>query len=209
MKNYRFLLAALALFATGFLPLLAADNLIWSGTGTGTGTLSYAVVPHTGKSLSSSTAQPLLTYLNATSDTNSAVVKFYNAGPPTACNFTNLGTTLYVALSNTTNSATAFTNANGYSGLVLIYHKRTGVFDRRILGTATGGTNLVTTVATTNFVGDLVWPLAVAGSIPVGVGTKEINGAGIFCGEPGEPLVFEITGTTNSTINAACARYYP
>lgn len=194
------------------LSTIAADAFYAAGTGTGTSTLAFAVVPHTGKSQSGlvTPAQPLLTYLNATTDTNGAV-QFYNAGQATACNFTNLGTTMYVNVTNTTLGTGPWTNANGYAGIILIYHKATGVYDRRILGAATGGTNLVTTVATTNQIGDLVWPMAATGTIPVNVTTKELNasagGGGIYVADPGEPLLFEIRGGTNCAINAWSGRY--
>lgn len=206
---FAFVLVTFAIVIT--LPAADPAYTVWAGPGTGSTTLSYCVVPHTGKSASGyQTVQPVLTYLNATSDTNASKVQFYNVGTPAVCNFTNLGTTAYVALTNTTSGGvTAFTNANGYNGKVLIYNKATKLYHVRTLGVAIGATNLVMTVATTNLVGDLIWPLQTAGSIPVGVATKELNGPGIYAGDPGEPLLFDITGGTNCAINAAAARYYP
>lgn len=208
-------LVALAIFGLfALMTVKAADTYFAAGTaiGVNTGAVVYAVVPHTGKSQSGlvTPAVPLLTYLNATTDTNGAV-QFFNCGTPVACNFTNLGTTIYVQNTNTTGATTLFTNANGYNGTVIIYNRASGLYHLRTLGVATGNTNLVTTVATTNQIGDLIWPLANAGTIPVNATTKELNasagGGGIFVGDPGEPLVFLIRGGTNCAINAWSARY--
>jgi len=211
MKKTLNILAAACLAVASFLitePVHAADTGIWAGVGNGTGTLSWAVVPHTGKAVPASVtpALPVLTYINATSDTAAGKVQFYTAGKPCFVNNTNLGTTAYVNITNSMTQAASGFNTNG--GIILIYHKATGLFDRRILGAAVSGTNLVTTVATTNALQDVIWPLTTSGNIPVGVATKELNGPGIYAGEPGKPLVFEITGGTNSSINGACARFF-
>ena len=202
-------LALVAVAVTITAPVVtAAEQGIWAGVGNGTGTLSWAVVPHTGKASPASTppAQPLLTYLNATSDSSTGKVQFYNAGRPAFCSSTNLGVTNFVSITNAMTLAASGFNTN--AGVILIYHKSSGLFDRRILAGSSSGSHLVTTVATTNGVGDIIWPMATTGNIPVGVATKELNGPGIYASDPGEPLMFEITGGTNSSINGACARFY-
>jgi hypothetical protein len=210
MKIKHLIVASLlALVSIIITPLRAAptDMTVWAGGGA-TNTTSWAAVPHTSRGSTGNTAvSPVLTYLNATSDAAAGKVQFYNAGRPAVCAYTNLGTTIYLNITNAMTLATGGFNTN--AGVILIYHKASGLFDRRVLGGSPSGTNLVTTVATTNLVGDIIWPMTPAGYIPVGAATKEIVGTGIYSGEPGEPLLMDITGTSNSCINAASARFAP
>lgn len=209
MKNIScaVVLTAALLLAT---PAKALETFsVWAGGGTAVSTtLSYTVV----STLSRNGGQPRLTYLHASSDKSTSKIQFYNATTNTQENFTNSTVTLFVATNSVMTNTTTFFNTN--SGIILIRHQLTDVYERRILTASTGTTNLVVTVAPTYAVipGDQIWQMSTnvvdgAGIIPWGATTNSINGTGIFSGRRGLPLLIEIDGTTGCSLNAACATY--
>lgn len=202
MKKTSILTAVL--LALVITPAFAVDELaVWAGGGTDVSTnLCYSVVSANSKNQGS----PVLTYLNATSDKAGSVVQFYTAGQPVVANDTNTTVTIPVNVSNSSN----YFNANG--GIIVIQHKATDTYERRVLTTFTGTTNIVVTVAptTTVAIGDIIWPMTAAGSIPVGNATLTLGpGDGIYCGQKMKPLLMEIDGTSACQINAAAAKFVP
>jgi len=195
------LIAVLALGAlTAPRAQAAPDELtVWAGGGTDVGTtLCYAVT----STYSRSGGSPVITFLSATSDKGASVVQFYTAASPVQCNYTNSTVTIPV------------TSTNGFnfsSGIIVIRHWLTDTYERRILTTSTGSTNLTVTSAPTAAVlpGDQIWPMATAGAIPCGNTTLTLNGTGIYSGQRGKPLLFEVDCGTNGQINAAWAAYVP
>lgn len=200
----KLLLAAALLTAVTINPAQAAlDELSafsFGGTDVST-TLCYSVV----STYSKNGGQPLVTYLNVTSDKAASVVQLYSAGSPVNTTFTNSTVTLFV------NSTNGF---NQGSGIIVIRHWYTDTYERRVLTTSTGPTNLVVTVAPTVAVipGDQIWPETTAGFIPCGVTTAtalSLNGPGIIAGQRGKPLLLEVDCTTNGQINVVSGTYVP
>lgn len=175
----------------------SAQLTAWSGGGTLVSTnTSYAVVSANG----AAGTTPVLTYLNATSEKATSKVQFYQiTNAPLAVTVTNSTVNLYVA------------RTNGYvSGdIIIIQHKANDNYERRVLTTSLASTNLVVTVAPTQVTvpGDIIYRAATAGSIPVGATTKELSGPGLYSGQAGKPLLFEVDGTNAPSINAAAARF--
>lgn len=136
--------------------------------------------------------QPLITYINATGDTAASVVKFYNVTQRTTANYVNATNVIPV------------TATNGFSSgdVIVIQHVAADTYERCLL-TTMGSTNLLTTIAPTSAlaVGDNIFKVTAAGTISVGSATKELNGAGIFSGTRGNPLLVEINGIGTNTIN--------
>lgn len=227
------LIGALSLLAISVWAAIGFTRISVGGqTFNGSTKTNYAIIP-----VDSSVAYgtPNITYLNATSDTNAGavagIVQFYKTTNFTtsvpAAGFTNTTTVFYV---NSTNlfvsgdilviehiSATNNPDVpNTYEMGVL------GGFGARVLtnvitsGGATGTyTNYAYTmtnaVTGTNAiaVGDNIYQMSTvqAGTIPVGVATKELNGSGIFSGQMSKPLLITIIGGTNATINAVSANF--
>lgn len=196
-------LVVLTAFTVPSAPAAPLDELsAWGVGGTDVSTtLCYSVVSTFSRIPGGGT--PMMTYVNATSDKAGSVIQFYTAGSPVQCNFTNSTVTIPV------------TSTNGFnfsSGVIVIRHYLTDTYERRVLTTSTGSTNLVVTSApgTTTIPGDQIWPMTTAGSIPVGSATKELNGgSGIYAGQRAKPFLFEIDGTSACQINAAGGTYLP
>lgn len=169
----------------------------FSSGGTDVGTnLCYAIVSANGKNLKT----PVVTYLNLTSDKAGSVAQFYTAGAPTAA--THVSTTVSIPVTLT----------NGYASgdIIIIRHTGTDTYERRILTTFTGATNLTVTVAPTVAlaIGDLVYEATAAGAIPCGATTNlTINGVGIYSGQAGKPLLIDLDGTSAVQLNAVSATY--
>jgi len=188
---------ALALCALFAMPLSAADAIpAFAGGGTDVGTnLCYAVVSANGKDQGT----PVVTFLSATSDLSSSAVTFYSAGTPTYANY----------VSTTTSCPVASTNGFAANDVIIIRHVAADTYERRIVDTFTSATNLTVTVAPTTAlaVGDLVYKATAGGTIPVGNTTLTLNGAGIYAGQKGKPLLLEVNGTSACQVNAVAATY--
>lgn len=194
-------LALLTMLAFTSIPTAQAapeELSVWSGGGTDVSTtLCYTVVSANSKN----NGQPVVTYLNATSDKAASVLTFYTAGTPTSCNYTN--TTVSIPVNST----------NGFAAndVIVIWHKLTDTYERRIVDTFTSATNITVTVASTaaTVPGDQIYKATAAGTIPVGNATKELNGTGIYSGQRGKPLLIDLDGTSAVQVNAASAIYVP
>jgi hypothetical protein len=158
-------------------------------------TLCYAILSTAGEGGKA----PVITYLNATSDKAGSIIQFYTCGQVVSASH---GSTTVSVPVNATNGFTA-------ADIIIIRHGATDTYERRILDTFTSATNLTTTVAPSVALvpGDIIYKAVVAGTIPVGAATKELNGVGIYAGEKGKPLLLEIDGTSSCQINAVCAKY--
>jgi hypothetical protein len=160
-------------------------------------TISYSVVSANGKNQ----AAPLLTYLNVSSDLATSLLTFYTLGTPVQVRYTNSTTTLFI---EGTNGVT--TNAQ----IIVIRHADTDTYERRITTGSTATTNLIVTSAPSQTVrpGDLIYQMTGTNTIPWIAGTNSIGpGPGIYAGQAGKPLLFEINGTAACQINAWCATY--
>lgn len=192
---------------------------------------NYAIIPVD----SSIVGAPNITYINATSDTNAGavagIIQFYKTTNATtsvaASGFTNTTTVFYVNSTNLFVSGDILViehiSATNSPDVANVYEMGVlGGFGARVLtnvitsGGATGTyTNYVYTmtnaVTGTNAiaVGDNIYQMSTvqAGSIPVGVATKELNGSSIYSGQVSRPLLITIIGGTNATINAVSASY--
>lgn len=161
----------------------------FAGVGTGATTLSYFIAPASGQGI------PRLQYINATSDKAGSVIQFYTAAAGTRITTASTGTTI-----------TAVGTSYASNDVIIVRFRATDTYQRLVVSASTA-TNITTTAAlqATAAVGDTVYEVTAAGSIPVGAATKELNaGAGaIFNGQEGYPLLFEIDGTSACKINAA------
>lgn len=158
--------------------------------------LSYAIIGN--NSINGGT--PVVTSLDATSDTSTAKVQFYKVTATAAVQYTNSTVTLFV---NTTNGF------NSSSGVIIIKHILDDTYEKRIL-TASGqsaATNLVTTVAPwgTTVPGDILYQCTTAGAGSIGLVTnsaaansfrQSLQGNNIYSGQPGLPLLLEVDQTT-------------
>lgn len=189
-----FMVALLALTA---LPAFALEELpYFAGGGTDVGTtLCYAVVSANGKNQGA----PVVTYLNATSDKAASVVQFYSIATNTTANY----------VSTTTSLPVQYTNGFASGDIIVIRHLSKDTYERRILTTFTGATNLTVTVAPTVAlaVGDQVYKATATGSIPCGATTLSLLGTGIYAGQNGKPLLLEVDSTSAGQINAVAAKY--
>lgn len=177
----------------------SAQLSVWAGGGTDVSTnLCYTVV----SAASKNNGQPVVTYLNATSDKSASVVQFYDiTNAPTSANYVNSTVTLPV------------TRTNGFASgdIIVIQHKSNDTYERRVLTASTGATNLVVTVAPTQAVavGDQIYRCVAAGYIPCGNTTLSLTGEGIYSGRRSSPLLLEVDGTSACQINAAAAKFVP
>lgn len=163
---------------------------------------NYAIIP----SGSLNGGAPVVTYLNATGDSNAvSVVRFYTSTNKTYATAANGTTTNYVA------------NTNGFSPgkVVILRHLGNPEVNERLVVSSTQLTNqLVFQIApvTAAVIGDIYYQLDAGGIIPVGTNTVSLSGSEIYAGQAGVPLLLEVnfsTTTTGGAINAVGARYSP
>lgn len=193
-----------------------------------TSSTNYAVITTESKT----GGEPIVTYLNATSDLSSSVVQFYistnKCTSVFAPGFTNTTTIYYV------NSTNLFVPGD----LVVIEHMNAtntynipSSYEMGFLSTfgAAVATNVVNsggaTGSYTNYVytmtnavaavspiqiGDNIYQMTKGGNIPVGATTITPSSAGgLYSGRRGSPLLMVLTGTSACTINAASAQFAP
>lgn len=236
MKFTKYIITALLAFS---LPALAQQTVdtgytVWASGGAqfnASGLTNYAVMPDFSKIAN---GQPVLNYLNATSDKTGSVVQFFTPAGFTSIYGTNQG--FFTNLTTTSNYYIGATNFMAIGTNILIKHnimngpptyELAQVFG---LGT-TVGTNITgpPSAPVTNFLyaitnttalvtavlpGDIVFPLVPNGNIPiVTVNTAlSLSGGttgGIYAGKQGQPVLLEITGGTNATINAISGSFSP
>lgn len=161
--------------------------------GTGLATNSFAVVP-------ARPGTPVLTFLNATTDTNT-LVQFYSVVTGTDVNYT---------ANNTTNFPVSSTNGFATGGIVVVRHSTNDTYETRYVFSVPSATNVVLSPSAPSpavIVGDLLYPVTTAGNIPVNATTLSLSGSGIYSGQPGKPMLISIVGGTNATVNAAAGFY--
>lgn len=174
---------------------------VWAGGGTDVGTtLCYTVVSANSKN----NAQPVLTYISYSSDKAASALTFYNiTNAPAAVSGANA----------TTNVPVIRTNGFTAGDIVVLRHKATDTYERRIVGTFYTNNSVPVTVAPTvaTAAGDILYKCVTtgAGTIPIGATTNSINGPGIYAGQRGLPLLIDLDGTSAVQINAATATYVP
>jgi len=169
--------------------------------------LSYAIL--TAKSVNGGV--PVVTHAEATSDLISAKLQFYRVTGITRVGYTNSTVTIPVDQTNGI--------AEG-SAVVIIRHFADDSYEKRILTTSTGATNIVTTVAPlgTCVPGDLVYRAVTAGAgflpftgtntgIASSLSWRYDNAGGIFTGQAEVPLLVEIDGTSAATLQLLTAEY--
>jgi hypothetical protein len=189
MNSLNRLILTAAIVACVLLPVRAAET--FAGTGTDVGnTLCYYVA-------SAKYGVPRLSYINATSDKSASVIQFYSAASPLLVTATS-------AAGQTIVSAVPTTITN--NDIVIVRSIANDTYQRCVVSSVTAtnfvvGANLAFALA----VGDPIYKVTAAGTIPVGAATKELNaGPGsIYNGQRNRPLLFEIDGTSACQINAA------
>lgn len=212
MKSIKYTIGLLALLATFTatatnLPQLPPFEIpSWTVSSTNKhGTLSYAIV----SSRSPNGGAPVVKYLNAGSDLATASVQFYLITAEATVTYTNSTTTLFV------------NNTNGFSSgsdVIIIKHQNDDSYEKRILTSNTGATNLILTVAPMGVTvpGDKVYRCTtttaekqLAGTIFWGATTNSLNAAGapLYVGQPGLPLLLEINATTAGLVGIVSGDY--
>ena len=210
-KNFvKYLMAIVALIALAMLmaaPAMAqlgAPQTAFSvGTTNPATTLSYLVVSER----SANGGTPAVTYLSAGSDKAGSQVQAYKVTHTVGVQYaTNATTTLSV------------NNTNGFSSgdVIVIRHYLNDTYEKRILTTMTGSTNLVVTVAPLAAVipGDTVYRVVTTGAqtIPWGATTNSVGGGTggpIIVGQRGQPLLLEIDATSTAGRLSCAGMYLP
>lgn len=160
----------------------ATDGLlVHSSGGTVVGTtLYYGVISANGKN----SGAPLVTGISGKSASATAKIQFYNITNSTAANF----------VSTTTSVPVVSTNGFSINDIIVIRHLYDDTYERRVVTTFTSATNLTVTAAPTVAlaVGDIVYKALTSGTLVWGAATNTIQGPGIWAGQGGKPLLFEI-----------------
>jgi len=171
-----------------------AESFAGSAAKDGVGT-NFMVIPAGG-------GTPVVTYLNAFGSNSTALVNYYYSTNATKAIGTN--TTVTCPVASTNGFATA-------GRIVVLQHagKNPHIAYERLIVASASGSNIVFTAAPSTAVaaGDGFFLQQLAGSIPTTTTNISIAGSGIISGENGKLLLLDCSGTTNATINAACATY--
>ena len=194
------------------------------------GLTNYAVITTESKN----GGDPVIAYINATSDKGGSAVQFYYVLSKaqvvaTPAGQTASSTVYFVNLTNVFNvgdpvvmehlGATNTVDAANLYELGFI--TGLGVVSSNVItgGGATGTyTNYIYAMTNavagtyTNGVGDIVYDMTLTnvGNIPVGVGTLSLAGyQGVYSGQRNKPLLMILKGGTNATINAVSANFVP
>lgn len=173
-------------------------------SGSNNSALAWAVIT----ARSGNNGTPVVTFLDYGTDLAKAVLQTYKVNAQATCTFTNSTVTIPV---NNTNGF----NAAG-SAVIVIRHMLSDTYDRCVLTTSTGSTNLVVTQApvTTTVPGDKIYQCVTtgAGSLVVSTVATTNNLAapgGIFVGQQGLPLLIEMNGTSAASLFAASGYFLP
>lgn len=149
---------------------------------------------------------PVVTFVAYGGDSATAKLFIFKINAVAVTTFTNSTTTLFV------------NNTNGFdqSSVLIIRHKLTDNYEKRVQTSNTGVTNLVTTVAPMEAVvpGDLIYQATSSGLaqqlITVGAATNYIAApGGIFVGQQGLPLLIEVDGSSAASMFSASGFYAP
>lgn len=168
-------------------------------TTNGSTTLSYAIV----SANSANGGVPVVQYVNAASDKANSALQFYRVDAQTSATYTNSTVTLPVQ----------GTNSIADGGVIIIRHVLDDTYEKRILTTSTGSTNLVTTVAPWGTVvpNDIIYHATktAAGCIRWGASTNSVGPSvgAIYVGQAGLPLLVEIDATTLGEVNVISGVY--
>lgn len=178
-------------------PLLTAQYGFSLGSTNPATALSYAIV----SANSANNGAPVITFLSADSDLAASKIQFYKVDALTVANYTNATVTLPVGSTNNI--------ADG--GKIIIRHVQNDTYEKRILTTSTGSTNLVVTVAPLGAVlpGDIIYHVVTtgAGQLRWGASTNTLAGTRIHTGQAGYPLLLEIDGTSLAGLNLVSGYY--
>lgn len=178
-------------------------------------------------------ANAVVTFLSATSDALATTVKgsvqFFKSATaaPVPVGFTNQTTTNFVSNTNGFGAGTNVVIEHVQPALGLANPVPTYEYGIVSSVTATAVQTNITInpvggASVTNFVwqvvlavapavatdpGDTLFAMAPSGFIPIGVGTLNLTGAGITTSGRDDPLLLQINGGTNATINAVSGYY--
>lgn len=188
------LLLACALPCFGQLPAFTAT------TTNGATALSWAIISARGFN----NGPPAVTFLSATSDLSSSLIKAYPLmTADVLANFTNSTVTLPVVQ----------TNGFASGDIIIIRHILNDTYEKRTLTASTGTTNLVVTAAPLQAVipNDVIYRVSTAAantfSVPCGAATVNLQSPCVVVGQGGRPLLVEINGTSSCTLNGVSCIY--
>lgn len=183
-----------------------STNAVSAGGGTLNSNLAYYIVPGN----SSKAGGPAVEYLNVTSDAATGKVVFRTETNSATLSAASSGTTnkIYVA-----SGGAAFIS----DSIIVLRHAASETYERLIvLGSTSTTITLTNATALAVAKGDTIHQMSASGSLPVGnvclstPPSKEFAPPSpLFRGEPGEPLLVEVTGagTNVYSINAISGRY--
>lgn len=187
------------------LPLLAVDPWVqYADTGHSIGgtTNSYSIISANSFNL----GQPILNFIDATSDKAGSKVQFYTSLAPLAVALTN----------DTVNVRVSLTNNITTNCIIVIRHTLTDTYEQCKVSGIQGPTNIIVfnAPATTTIPGDFVYPQATAGSIltvtnSLAAGSMRVQllGPGITTGPAGRPLLAILDTTTTGQISTMSANF--
>lgn len=162
--------------------------------------LSWAVVT----ARSGNNGTPVVTFVGAGSDLASGKIITYKVNAQCVVTFTNSTTTLFV------------NNTNGFdqASVIIIRHKLTDDYEKRIQTSNSGATNLIVTVAPFETVvpGDQVYQCTTTGAMSYlqGAVTNTLAApGGIFVGQQGLPLLLEVSGTSAASLYSVSGFFAP
>lgn len=156
---------------------------------------------------------PTVEYLNVTSDTQAGLVQFYTPSNGTVLTLTS-------ASSGATNKVYVASGGAvfGNTAVAVLRHATTDTYEKLIVQGNASATVITLTNATRSAVaiGDTIHLMTLASSLPVASvslsvpPSREFNvPQGLFTGEPGEPLLVQVTGigTNSIDLNAISGRF--
>ena len=221
IKNSLSLLTVFALSAltAGAQVALNVWNANSSYTGSGGGSYTFGTTNFAVGSINSAAGhQAVCTYLNAKSDLSSSVVSIwtdYNTSttnPPAYAVVSNSTVTITLLPkydSTGTNNVGGNTNGLIVGNPVVIRHLANDNYEPRIVATVTATNFTLNAAPTTAIVqGDLVYPMALGGTITCGATTLALGPGGtIAAGSPNTPLLLSVNFTSAGAIQFASGQY--
>ena len=225
MKTKMFLiglacLVGVTLFAQS--PGLSAWTSSGGFTGGGGGSYTVGVSNYCVGSTKSSLGQTAYaTFISVTSDLAGSTLILYqdqnpaNGYPAGLAALTNATTALYmnpVYDASGTNIVSGATNGLVVGNPVVIRHLKNDNYEVRYVSAIVASNQVTLAAAPTTAVspGDMVFPMVIAGNIPVGSATVTLGPADfIACQTPNAPFLCGIQYTTAGKINVVSGRYLP
>jgi hypothetical protein len=185
-------LASVAIIALAISPPVSAQETYFSGVGTAVSTNeSFVVLKASGDQ--GGQGVPRVEYLNATADTATGELVFWEAGDPVELTASSSGTTNILRCVGTT----FVTNS-----LIILRHLATDTYERLLVMT-NSATSVTLTNATAAAVakGDLVYLLTPGPRLPVGNATKEYAPANpLYSGNEARPTLIRLLGLGTNTV---------